>query len=240
MKTDHIVKSYDAELEQLTGAVARMGGLAESQLVKAIDALRSGDKDLAQRVILEDQRIDDLETEVDDMSIRLIALRQPMAGDLRIIIASLKAASQLERVGDYAKNIAKRAVTLSMTAPIGATNSTIARMGGLVQIMIVNVLDAYLEHDVQKADDVRLRDQEVDQMNTGLFRELLTYMMEDPKTITMCTHLLFIAKNIERMGDHVTNIAELVRYMVTGEKAGEDRPKDDRSSFTWVDPKKLV
>lgn len=236
METEHIVKSYDDELGQLTGAIARMGGLAESQLTKAVDALTSGDVHLAQKVIDDDKRIDELETEVDNMAIRLIALRQPMAEDLRTVIASLKAASQLERVGDYAKNIAKRAVTLSKTQSIGAATATIGRMSSLVRAMIVNVLDAYTERDVAKADDVRLRDEEVDQMYTGLFRELLTYMLEDPKTITTCTHLLFVAKNVERMGDHITNVAEQVHFMVSGERAADVRPKGDRSSFTVVEP----
>jgi len=234
MNTEHIVKSYDDELGQLTSTIARMGGLAEFQLMKAVEALKTGDVALAESVIEADKRIDELETEVDDLSVRLIALRQPMAEDLRTIIASLKAASQLERAGDYAKNIAKRAVTLANMPATHLPPSTISRMSYLVQVMITNVLDAYVEKDVAKADDVRQRDEEVDQMYTGLFGELLTYMMEDSKAISRCAHLLFVAKNIERIGDHITNVAEQVHFMVEGTRPDDARPKGDRSSFTVV------
>ena len=158
-----------------------------------------------------------------------------MAEDLRMIIAALKVATNLERVGDYAKNIAKRSITLSQSTHLGSTAGTIARMSGLVQNMIKNVLDAYLMRDAERAEDIRLRDQEVDQIHSSLFRELLTYMMEDPRNITSCTHQLFIAKNVERIGDHITGVAEQIIFVVSGEAPSEERPKDDSASFAVID-----
>ena len=237
MDKDHIVQSYDAELSQLQNMIAEMGGLAEMQLARAIAALVKYDADAANDIVEKDRRIDALEDEIDELAVRLIAKRQPMAGDLRTIITGLKVSANLERIGDYAKNIAKRTVTISSATGLRGPISTIARMAGLVQGMIKNVLDAYIAHDADKADDVRARDQEVDQIHSGLFRELLTYMMEDPRNITPCTHLLFIAKNIERVGDHVTSVAEQVHYMVHGELPLGERLKQDLSSFTLVEPK---
>ncbi len=237
MDKNHIVHSYDAELSQLQNMIAEMGGLAEMQLARAIAALVKYDADAANDIVEKDRRIDALEDEIDELAVRLIAKRQPMASDLRTIITGLKVAANLERIGDYAKNIAKRTVTISSATGLRGPISTIARMAGLVQGMIKNVLDAYIAHDADKADDVRARDQEVDQIHSGLFRELLTYMMEDPRNITPCTHLLFIAKNIERVGDHVTSVAEQVHYMVHGELPLGERPKQDLSSFTLVEPK---
>ena len=170
-----------------------MGDLAETQLVNAIDALRHGNSEMAACVIEHDKKIDALETEIETYSVNLIALRQPMADDLRGVIAALKVSGNIERIGDYAKNIAKRTITLAKTPSIGASVGTIARMGVVVEGMIKNVLDAYVRRDADMADDVRLRDQEVDQIHSSLFRELLTYMMEDPRNIGTCTHLLFIA-----------------------------------------------
>ena len=235
MTQEHIMKVYDEELARLDRLIAEMGGLAESQLADAVEAMRRRDAELARKVAERDQRIDALEREVDTLTMRVLALRQPMAEDLRTVIAALKTASNLERIGDYTRNIAKRTLALAQLRPIGGAAHTIARMAMLVQGMIKNVLDAYVERDAAMADDVRLRDKEVDQLHTSLFRELLTYMMEDPRHITTCTHLLFIAKNIERVGDHVTNIAEHVHLMASGEPADPDRPKDDRSSITVVD-----
>lgn len=237
MDNEHIVHSYDSELNQLQNMIAEMGGLAEMQLARAIAALVKYDSDAANDIVEKDRRIDALEDEIDELAVRLIAKRQPMAGDLRTIITGLKVAANLERIGDYAKNIAKRTVTISSATGLRGPITTIARMAGLVQGMIKNVLDAYIAHDADKADDVRARDQEVDQIHSGLFRELLTYMMEDPRNITPCTHLLFIAKNIERVGDHVTSVAEQVHYMVHGELPLGERPKQDLSSFTLVEPK---
>jgi len=237
MDNDHIVHSYDSELNQLQNMIAEMGGLAEMQLSRAIAALVKYDADAANDIVEKDRRIDMLEDEIDSLAVRLIAKRQPMAGDLRTIITGLKVSANLERIGDYAKNIAKRTVTISSATGLRGPIATIARMAALVQNMIKNVLDAYIAHDAEKADDVRARDQEVDQIHSGLFRELLTYMMEDPRNITPCTHLLFIAKNIERVGDHVTSVAEQVHYMVHGELPLGERPKQDLSSFTLVEPK---
>jgi phosphate transport system protein len=227
MNTEHIVKSYDEDLSHLDSLIAEMGGRAEVQLAGAIEALNQGDIEAANRIVESDKKIDDLESQIDDFTLRLLALRQPMARDLRAVVAALKASSDLERIGDFAKNNAKRVEVLSKTAPIGSTLNTITRMSLLVQEMIKNVLDAYVDRDADMAEDVRIRDEEVDNMYTSLFRELLTYMMENPHNITPCTHLLFVAKNIERIGDHTTNIAEQVYFIVHGERLAEDRPKGD-------------
>ncbi len=236
MESDHIVQSYDEELARLNNMIAEMGGLTEQQLAGAIDTLMRRDKEQAEKIISRDKKVDDYEAEIDAMTIRMLALRQPMAEDLRIVIATLKIASNLERVGDYAKNIAKRAQTLSASPIIGDATYSLARMGNIVQGMIKNVLDAYLQRDIHMAVDVRDRDEDVDRLHTSLFRELLTYMMEDPRNITPCTHLLFIAKNVERIGDHVTGIAEQIYFMVQGEMLDDERPKGDQTSFTVVEP----
>lgn len=234
MTTNHIVKSFDDDLKRLDNIIAEMGGLAEVQLADAIDALLKRDANKATQVIASDKRLDALEAEVDELAVQMLALRQPMAEDLRVVITALRTASVIERIGDYAKNIAKRSVAISQSTPIGPTK-TIGRMGGQVQIMIKNVLDAYVTRDASKAEDVRASDGEVDALHTSLFRELLTYMMEDPSHITACTHLLFIAKNIERIGDHATNIAENVHFLVHGNAPKEERSKEDESSFIVVE-----
>lgn len=228
---EHTVKSYDSDLTELDNAISRMGGLAESLLSRSAEALVKRDQALATEIINDDRKVDALETEINQEVNRILALRQPMADDLRAVITALKTSSDLERIGDLSKNIAKRTITLSNSTPIGAVH-TIARMTSLVQSMVHNVLDAYLERDQRKAIDIRQQDEVVDQLHTSLFRELLTYMMEDPRNITPCTHLLFIAKNIERAGDHATNIAENVHYLVTGEHLKDERPKDDVTSYT--------
>ncbi len=233
MATNHIVKSFDEDLRELDNVIAEMGGLAEVQFADAITALVKRDGELAERVVVSDKRIDELESKVDSHAISMLALRQPMANDLRVVITALRIASVVERIGDYAKNIAKRTVALTQTPPVGPTR-TIARMGNVVQGMIKTVLDAYLQRDADMARDVRLRDEEVDALHTSLFRELLTYMMEDPRSISACAHLLFVAKNIERIGDHATNIAEQVHFLVHGELPGSARPKGDESSYTVV------
>ncbi len=234
MVQDHIVKSFDEELEKLDNVIAQMGGLAEAQLADSIEALVKRDSEKAARVAAADERIDELERKVDILAVRLLALRQPVADDLRIVISALKISGLLERIGDYAKNVAKRTIALSQTPPMGATQ-TVARMGGVVQEMVKHVLDAYIGRDSEKAEDVRRRDAEVDALHTSLFRELLTYMMEDSRNISACTHLLFVAKNIERIGDHATNIAEAVHFMVHGESPDDERLKGDTSSFTIVE-----
>jgi len=215
----------------MTGTILRMGGMVEAQLADAITALVKRDPELAARVIAEDNPIDRLEYEVDHQVMRLLALRQPMAVDLRLITASLKISSDLERIGDYAANVAKRASALSHVEPMRPV-VTIPRMSLIVQGMIKDVLDAYMERNVDKALIVWRRDEEVDEIYNSLFRELLTYMMEDPRHITPCTHLLFIAKNIERMGDHATNIAETIAFLISGKPLDEARPKSDTTPFT--------
>lgn len=234
MEQAHIVKSFDDELKVINTTLAEMGGMAESQLAKATRALVRRDADLAREVIAEDQRLDKMEAELDRDAIRLIALRQPMAEDLRVVITALKTSANLERIGDYAKNVAKRTITLAQMPPVGNTAHTVERMAGMVQGLVSSVLDAYMRRDIAAAEDVRRRDEEVDHLHTSLFRELLTHMMEDPHNITACTHLLFIAKNVERIGDHATNIAEYVHFMVTGETPEDERPKGDDTSETIV------
>ena len=235
MEHDHIVKSFDDDLGRIDAIIGEMGGLAERQLADAVEALVKRDVELAQTVIDGDKRLDQLEVEIDNFTIRVLALRQPMAEDLRAVIVALKMAANLERIGDYAKNVAKRTLILATMDPVAGTSQSVQRMAAQVQAMIKNVLDAYGARDIDKADDVRLRDEEVDLMHTSLFRELLTYMMEDPHHITACSHLLFVAKNVERIGDHTTSIAEYVHFLVAGERPTDERPKSDLSSQTVVE-----
>lgn len=235
MASDHIVKSFDEQLKRLENLIAEMGGLAEVQLADAIEAMSKRDLEQAERITAADQRIDDLELLVDQEAIALLALRQPMAMDLREIVGALKAAGMLERIGDYAKNVAKRTAVLVEMAPVPSAQ-TVVRLGGLAQEMIKDVLDAYIARDADKAELVRQRDKELDALHTSIFRELLTYMMEDPRSITACTHLLFIAKNIERIGDHATNIAEVVEFLVNGRVPADERIKEDVASFTLIKP----
>ena len=232
----HIVSSFDEELTRLNNIISQMGGLAESQLISSIRAIVKRDSELAEKVIVSDKRIDVLEQEVQDFSVRLLALRQPMADDLRQVVTALKLSNDLERIGDLAKNIAKRAQVLNQIPPIRPVQ-VIPNMGKLAQEIIKDVLDAYIEGDAEKAERVWARDQEVDDMYNSLFRELLTYMMEDPRNITASTHMLFIAKNIERIGDHATNIAETIYYRIKGEDLPAiDRPKNDAANFAVVEP----
>ncbi len=235
MTSDHIVKSYDEELNHLNEALLQMGGLAEANLSAAIEAVATRDVELANRVRGEDAKIDDLEFQVDQMAVRLLALRQPMAKDLRNVIAALKISAALERIGDYAANVAKRSIALSESRAVRPAGN-IPRMGQMVQRMIKDVLDAYTQGNAEKAKEVWLRDQDVDDLYNSLFRELLTYMMEDPRNITPCTHLLFIAKNIERIGDHCTNIAEIIYFMVIGKPLTDERPKGHDAAFTVIEP----
>lgn len=236
---EHIVSSFDADLSRLDNMIAEMGGLAESQLARSIEALRRRDVEAAEKIVPADKRIDNLEDEIYEFTVKLIALRQPMADDLRIVISAIKISGVLERIGDYAKNISKRTIVLKKSPNMSGALNTVSRMGSLVQSMIKNTLDAYIARDADKAKDVRDRDREVDLLHTSLFRELLTYMMEDPRFITPCTHLLFVAKNIERIGDHATGIAEQVHFMVHGEMPHDDRPKGDSSSTTTVTPEEV-
>jgi phosphate transport system protein len=235
MVSEHILKSYDEELNRLVDCIARMGGMAESQLASAIQAMGRRDSNSAAEIVKADAKVDEIEREVDSLAVRVLALRQPVASDLRNVLAALRIASDLERIADYAANVAKRSIALNQVPAVRPTGQ-IPRMGRVVQEMIKDVLDAYMHRDVQKAIAVWNRDEEIDEMYSGLFRELLTYMMEDPRNITASTHLLFIAKNIERIGDHVTNIAETIHFLVVGTPLQATRPKGDESSFTVVRP----
>ena len=227
----HIVKSYEDELNTLTADCARMGGLTEAQVGDALDAVVKRDQALAESVVGRDERLDVLEADIERKAIRLIALRQPMANDLRKTVAAMKIASNLERCGDLAKNIAKRTMILNEAEPISPLTRSIERMGRLVLGRLKDVLDAYTGSDLDRAMAVWSRDDEVDEHYNSLFRELLTYMMGDPRTITACAHLLFVAKNLERIGDHATNIAEIIHYEITGEEMiSADRPKTDALS----------
>ena len=221
---EHIVRSYDEELQQLNNDIVKMGGLAEAQIARAIESVVKRDPDLATRVIADDELVDELNYEIDIQTTRLLALRQPMALDLRSIVAALKISSDLERIADYAANISKRAITLSSAAPVPPVHS-IPRMSRQAQQMVKDVLDAFIARDVDKAVRVWESDESLDRMYTSLFREALTYMIEDPRSISMCAHLLFIAKNIERIGDHVTNIAETIYFLVHGDRMRASRPK---------------
>jgi phosphate transport system protein len=238
MASEHIIKSYDQELQRLDNIITQMGGTAESQLAGAIDAVVRRDSELATQVIEGDVRIDELEREVEALAVRLLALRQPMARDLRQILAGLKIASDLERIGDYAANVAKRSVALNQSPPVRPVYA-LPRMGRLGQAMIKDILDAYVERDAEKAMAVWLRDEELDEMYNSLFRELLTYMIEDPRNITACTHLLFMAKNLERIGDHTTNIAETLYFLVHGTPLTQTRPKRDRTSLAVLPSESL-
>jgi phosphate transport system protein len=230
MASEHVVKSYDQELHRLDNIVAEMGGLAESQLASAMEAVAKHDADLAAKVIESDAHVDEMEREIESLVIRLLALRQPMARDLRQIIAALKISTDLERIGDYATNVAKRSIALDQIPQVRPAYA-LPRMGRAAGAMIKDVLDAYVERDADKAMEVWLRDEELDEMYTSLFRELLTYMIEDPRNITSGTHLLFMAKNLERIGDHTTNIAETLYFLINGTPMQQVRPKRDRTSL---------
>lgn len=227
--TDHIVKSYGEALELLSGEVARMGGVAESQVNDAITAVVRRDTILAQEIISRDYKVDQAHRTVEKRCTTMLALRQPLAQDLREVMAAWKIASDLERVGDLAKNIAKRTLVINQSEPIQLTRS-IERMGRIASSHLKQVLDAYSAREVAPALAVWFQDEDVDAHYNSLFRELLTYMMEDPRMIGACAHLLFIAKNIERIGDHCTNIAETVHYLVTGEEITSERPKSDETA----------
>ena len=231
--SEHIVKSFTEQLELLANGVAQMGGLAEAQFANAIEAIAKRDTKLAETAIGSDERVDRIQQTVEEQALKLLALRQPMAIDLRTTLAALKIANELERIGDLAKNIGKRALVLNREPPIKLAQS-LARMGRQALTQLKTVLDAYSDRNAEAAKAVWRQDEEIDELYNSLFRELLTYMMEDPRTIGLCTHLLFIAKNIERAGDHATNIAETVYHMVTGTYLRVDRPKADLTSTTPI------
>lgn len=226
---DHIIKSYDSELARLTGEIVRMGELAATQLEAAIDVVERRDDRAALRVVENDDAIDQLEQEVSHDVVRLLALRAPMAGDLRNVFAALRIAADIERIGDYAANVAKRSIPLSMVAPVTPAKG-LGLLAKLAAAEVRDVLDAYARQDAEHGYRVWTRDAELDEAYTGYFRQLLTYMMEDPRNITPCTHLLFMAKNIERIGDHATNIAENLWYQVYGEPLDKQRDKRDLTS----------
>ncbi|SKA00386.1 phosphate transport system protein [Enhydrobacter aerosaccus] len=232
MANDHILKRFDEELERLNATINEMGGLTEAQFAKALQAVRDRDTAIAEEVIADDARVDALDVVVQEQTVKMLALRQPMAVDLRVVLSSIKIAAALERIADYAKNTAKRSIVLAQGSAPPSAVAGIDRLGRLVRAALKDVLDAFADDDVAKARDVWDRDEEIDQVYTGLFRELLTYMMEDPRTITACTHLLFMAKNIERAGDHVTNIAELVSFRNTGQNFAEARRKGSGALYT--------
>lgn len=227
MESGHIVKAFDHDLAQIESLILEMGGLVETQIGDAVTSLITRDGDLAVAVRQNDKKIDALEMQIDEKCVRLIALRQPMAADLRSSICALKVSTNLERIGDYAKNIAKRGMVIAEEEHLGSASRTVERMGKMVRQMVTEVLDAYMSRDTAMAEELRRRDEDVDHMHNTLFRELLTYMAEEPRQISACMHLLFIAKNLERMGDHVTGIAEQIIYLVAGALPDDDRPRSD-------------
>lgn len=226
----HIVKSFDRDLEGIQAQIMKMGGLVEESILKAAQSLAERDEELAEKVRKSDKAIDALEVLINEGAAQIIALRAPAASDLRVILSVMKISGNLERIGDYAKNMAKRTGVLVQMAPISGSQTAIRRMAREVQLMLKDALDAYIKRDADLARDVIQRDEDVDQMYNALFREFLTFMMEDPRNITACMHLHFIAKNTERMGDHVTSIAEQVIYLVEGQMPEDSRPKGDQTS----------
>lgn len=234
--SDHIVSAYDQELKSLTGRIAEMGGLAENIVADSITALMRLDTELSQQIIQSDRRLDQLQQQIEEQAVLLIARRQPVAMDLREIVSALRTCNELERVGDLAKNIAKRVIAVGGQFHSKQLALGVEHMAELALVQLKTVLDAYMQRDIETAAQVRERDDEVDTLYTSLFRELLTYMMEDPRNISFCAHLLFCAKNIERIGDHATNIAENVHYMVTGVQLADDRPRTDELALADVSP----
>ncbi|WFU09419.1 phosphate signaling complex protein PhoU [Rhizobium sp. CB3090] len=230
MVSTHILSAYDEDLKFLTRRISEMGGLAEQMVSDSVRALVNGDAALAQKVISDDVILDHAEREVGDKAIVTIARRQPMAADLREIMGSIRIAADLERVGDLGKNTAKRVIAVQGTGVPRRLARGIEHLSELALVQLKEVLDVYTTRSPDKAVSIRERDEEIDAMYTSLFREMLTYMMEDPRNITTCTHLLFCAKNIERIGDHATNIAETIYYMATGAQPEGERPKDDTAN----------
>ncbi len=231
MNEQHIHRAFDRDLEAIQAQILKMGGLVEEAILQGSEALVSRDVEAADRVRLGDKAIDALEEHLNEEVARVIALRAPVSRDLRVLLSVLRLAASLERVGDYAKNIAKRVTVLAESRGIEGADASLRRMAREVQSMLRDTLDAFVRRDVGLAADVVARDEAVDQMYNALFREILTFMLEDPRTITPAMHLHFIAKNIERMGDLVTNMAEQVIYLVTGEKPQDERIKGDRTAF---------
>mgnify|MGYP000748521185 CR=1 FL=1 len=235
MEEQHIVSAFDRDLETIQARIMKMGGLVEAAIIDSALALETSDEDLAMRVRSNDRVIDDLEEHINEEAARLIALRSPAAGDLRLVLSVMKISGNLERIGDYAKNMAKRTSVLAQGPTVRDSTSALRRMAREVERMLKDALDSYIQRDAELAADVIVRDRDIDQMYNALFRELLTFMMEDPRNISPCMHLHFIAKNTERMGDHVTAIAEQVIYLVTGERPKEGRVKADTTSTSVLE-----
>jgi phosphate transport system protein len=231
----HIVTSYDADLKRLRDMIARMGGMAERQVAESTAALIRRDTEAAAEVVARDAEIDAMERDIEAFCVRLLALRQPVAADLRLIVSCMKISQDLERIGDYARNAAKRTMVVA-GQPAFASMNGFQRLARLVQENLKGAIDALVQNDLERADEVWGADEPVDDIYNGIFRELLTFMMEDPRNITAATHLLFVAKNLERIGDHATNIAERVHFALAGESLGDDRPKADNSAFAVVRP----
>ena len=231
MQEQHIASAFDRDLEAIQAQIMKMGGLVETAILEGANSLETRDEELAEKVRGADKAIDALEELINEEAARVIALRAPTAIDLRLILSVIKISANLERIGDYAKNMAKRTGVLAQMAPVDDSAGALRRMAKEVGVMLKDALDAYIQRDAELALDVIARDRDVDQMYNALFREFLTFMMEDPRNITACMHLHFIAKNVERMGDHVTSIAEQVVYLVTGDKPEDDRQKADRTSI---------
>lgn len=236
MAFEHTAKAFDIDLQELTRLVAEMGGLAERQITESVDSIIRRDAVLGARVVAADAEIDKLQHKIEELAVLTIARRQPMAVDLREIVGSLRVATDLERIGDLAKNIGKRVSAIDSDFHPLKLIRGLEHMTDLVQSQVKAVLDAYAAHDVPAAMTVWKGDEEVDAICTSLFRELLTYMMEDPRNIGFCIHLMFCAKNIERIGDHATNIAETVLYMVEGQQMTDQRPKGDMTNFAAAMP----
>ena len=228
---EHIMSAFDRDLEGIQALVVKMGGLVEAAILDGSKAVTSRDSELAEKVRAGDKAIDALEEKINEEAARTIALRAPVSSDLRVILSVLRLAGNLERMGDYARNMAKRTEVLATLTAIPGPDSALRRMAKEVQAMLRDTLDAFVRRDAELAEKVRQQDEEVDEMYNALFREFLTFMMEDPRNITACMHLHFIAKNVERMGDLATNMAEQVIYLVTGEMPDDNRPKGDKTAF---------
>jgi len=232
MEEQHIASAFDRDLEAIQARIMKMGGLVEAAIMEAARALETRDEELAAKVVKEDAAIDGLEELINEDAARVIAIRAPAAVDLRVVLSVMKISGHLERIGDYAKNMAKRTSVLAQSPAVADSAAALRRMAREVELMLKDALDSYIQRDHELARDVIDRDRDVDQMYNALFREFLTHMMEDPRNITSCMHLHFIAKNVERMGDHVTAMAEQVVYLVTGNKPEEERTKADTTSMS--------
>jgi len=235
MSEQHIATAFDRDLEAIQARIMKMGGLVEAAIMESAGSLEARDEEQAEKVRAGDAAIDALEDLINEETARLIALRAPTAVDLRVVLSVMKISGNLERIGDYAKNIAKRTGVLAQLPAVPGATASLRRMAREVELMLKDALDAYIQRDAELARDVVERDLEVDQMYNALFREFLTFMMEDPRSITACMHLHFIAKNTERMGDHVTGIAEQVIYLVTGDRPDEIRVKADDTSVSMLE-----